>query len=135
MSSFESSDFSASEIKTTINSAYLHTQNFGSKYYEDEDKVNQVRMKLKRGVSKKEIRLQLSESNIEDAVIDSVIHIIEEDESDKRFWNKNEKGVINIIHYPKHNASPNIKKSNPYMRARQLLEKNITSRCQQQVII
>eukprot|EP01043_Picozoa_sp_COSAG02_P062590 COSAG02_NODE_8675_length_2484_cov_1.423899_1_plen_102_part_10 len=48
---------------------------------------------------KKEIRLQLSESNIEDAVIDSVIHTIEEDESDKRFWNKNEKGVINIIHY------------------------------------
>ena len=99
MSSFETKDFSAQEIKTTINSAYLQTQNFGSKYYEDEDKVNQVRMKLKRGVSKKEIRLQLAESNIEDAVIDSVIHTIEEDESDKRFWTKSEKGVINIIHY------------------------------------
>ena len=99
MSQFESSDFTMNEIKTTINSAYAQTQNFGSKYYEDEDRVNQVRMKLKRGVSKKEIRLQLAESQIEDAVIDSVITSIEEDESEKRFWNKNDKGVITIIHY------------------------------------
>jgi len=99
MSQFQSNDFTLSEIKTTINSAYSQTQNFGSKYYEDEDRVNQVRMKLKRGVSKKEIRLQLAESQIEDAVIDSVITSIEEDESEKRFWSKSEKGVISIIHY------------------------------------
>ena len=99
MSQFESQGFSLQEIKQTINSAYTQTQNFGSKYYEDEDRVNQVRMKLKRGVSKKEIRLQLADSQIEDAVIDSVINTIEEDETDKRFWTKSEKGVINIIHY------------------------------------
>ena len=99
MASFETKDFSSQEIKNTINSAYLQTQNFGSKYYEDEDKVNQVRMKLKRGVSKKEIRIQLSESNIEDAVINSVIQTIEEKESDKRFWSKSDKGAITIIHY------------------------------------
>ena len=99
MTQFVTSDFSLNEIKTTINSAYAQSQNFGSKYYEDEDQVNQVRMKLKRGVSKKEIRLQLAESNIEDAVIDSVITSIEEDESEKRFWSKSEKGVITIIHY------------------------------------
>ena len=69
MSQFESQGFSLQEIKQTINSAYTQTQNFGSKYYEDEDRVNQVRMKLKRGVSKKEIRLQLADSQIEDAVI------------------------------------------------------------------
>ena len=99
MSQFESQGFSLQEIKQTINSAYTQTQNFGSKYYEDEDRVNQVRMKLKRGVSKKEIRSQLADSQIEDAVIDSVITSIEEDESDKRFWTKSEKGVISIIHY------------------------------------
>ena len=99
MSQFESQGFSLQEIKQTINSAYTQTQNFGSKYYEDEDRVNQVRMKLKRGVSKKEIRSQLADSQIEDAVIDSVITSIEEDESEKRFWNKSEKGVITIIHY------------------------------------
>lgn len=99
MSQFESQGFTMQEIKQTINSAYTQTQNFGSKYYEDEDRVNQVRMKLKRGVSKKEIRSQLADSQIEDAVIDSVITSIEEDESEKRFWTKSEKGVINIIHY------------------------------------
>ena len=99
MSQFETQGFSLQEIKQTINSAYTQTQNFGSKYYEDEDRVNQVRMKLKRGVSKKEIRSQLADSQIEDAVIDSVITSIEEDESEKRFWNKSEKGVITIIHY------------------------------------
>jgi hypothetical protein len=99
MHAFATKDFTLNEIKTTINSAYLQTQNFGSKYYEDEDKVNQVRQKLKRGVSKKEIRLQLAESNIEDAVIDSVITTIEESKIHKRFWTKSEKGVVNIIHY------------------------------------
>ena len=99
MCQFQSKDFSINEIKTTINSAYSQTQNFGSKYYEDEDKVNQIRSKLKRGVSKKEIRLQLAESGIEDAVADSTIRAVEEEESDKRFWVKNEKGVITMIHY------------------------------------
>ena len=41
-------------------------------------------MKLKRGVSK-EIRSQLADSQIEDAVIDSVITSIEEDESERGF--------------------------------------------------
>jgi hypothetical protein len=99
MFAFESKDFSLNEIKTTINSAYMQTQNFGSKYYEDEDKVNEVRMKLKRGVSKKEIRDQLSDSNIGDDVVNSVLEVIESEESDKRFWSKSEKGVITIIHY------------------------------------
>ena len=99
MCQFESRDFSVNEIKTTINSAYSQTQNFGSKYYEDEDRVNQIRSKLKRGVSKKEIRLQLAESGIEDAVAESTIRGVEEEESDKRFWVKNDKGVIKIIHY------------------------------------
>ena len=99
MGQFESRDFSLNEIKTTINSAYSQVQNHGTKYYEDEDKVNQIRAKLKRGVSKKEIRLQLVESGVEDAVAESTITKVEEEESDKRFWVKNEKGVIKIIHY------------------------------------
>ncbi len=99
MGQFESRDFSLNEIKTTINSAYSQVQNHGTKYYEDEDKVNQIRAKLKRGVSKKEIRLQLVESGIEDAVAESTITKVEEEESDKRFWVKNDKGVIKIIHY------------------------------------
>ena len=74
MSQFETQGFSLQEIKQTINSAYTQTQNFGSKYYEDEDRVNQVRMKLKRGVSKKEIRSQLADSQIENGFL-FLIHL------------------------------------------------------------
>ena len=87
------------QIKTTIDSAYRHTTKFGSKYYEDEERVYQIRQKIKKGVPKKEIRSQLIDSNIEDVVVDTVINQIEEDESSKRFWTKSDKGVINIVHY------------------------------------
>ncbi len=99
MSEFQTRDFPMSEIKTTIDSAYRHTTKFGSKYYEDEERVYQIRQKIKKGVPKKEIRSQLIDSNIEDVVADTVINQIEEDESSKRFWTKSDKGVINIVHY------------------------------------
>ena len=99
MSGFASRDFNRNEIQTTINSAYQKTENFGSKYYEDEEKVFQVRQNLKRGVPKKEIRSQLVDSGIEDIVVSSVISQIEEDESNKKFWTKSDKGVVNIVHY------------------------------------
>ena len=99
MSEFQTRDFPMSEIKTTIDSAYRHATKFGSKYYEDEERVYQIRQKIKKGVPKKEIRSQLIDSNIEDVVADTVINQIEEDESSKRFWTKSDKGVINIVHY------------------------------------
>ena len=99
MAEFQTRDFPMSEIKTTIDSAYRHTTKFGSKYYEDEERVYQIRQKIKKGVPKKEIRSQLIDSNIEDVVADTVINQIEEDESSKRFWTKSDKGVINIVHY------------------------------------
>ena len=58
LNQYESRNFDRSEIKRTIDSAYAQRQNFGTKYYEDEDKVNQIRHKLKRGVAKKDIRVQ-----------------------------------------------------------------------------
>ncbi|QDP61928.1 MAG: putative virulence protein [Prokaryotic dsDNA virus sp.] len=99
MSDFQSKDFSLSEIKTTIDSAYRHAHKFGTKYYEDEEKVFQIRQKIKKGVPKKEIRSQLIDSNIEDDVATLVINQIEEDESSRRFWTKSDKGVIKIVHY------------------------------------
>lgn len=99
LSQYASQDFSLSEIKRTIDSAYTQTRNFGTKYYEDEEKVNQVKVKLRRGVSKKEIRNQLEESRIDSDVIDSVINRIEEENSSQTFWEKNDKGVIKVIHF------------------------------------
>lgn len=98
MNNFASQNFSTQEIKRTITSAYAQVQNFGTKYYEDEDKVNSVREKLKRGVSKKEIRSQLEESDVEVGTIENVLVRLENEQSNSKFWTKNDKGVIKIVH-------------------------------------
>ena len=93
---YSSSDFSQREIETTINSAYSNTQNFATKFYEDTETINDVRLRLKRGDSKLDIRRDLQDTNIELDVIESVIEKAEEDTTE-RFWSKNEKGTIKII--------------------------------------
>ncbi len=98
MNDFSSKDFTQAEIKRTISSAYQQVQNFGTKYYEDEEKVDKVRAKLKRGVPKKEIRSQLEDSKIEVGIIDNVINRLEEEQSSLKFWSQSEKGVIKIVH-------------------------------------
>jgi len=92
-------DFSKAEIERTIDSAYSQTANFGTKYYEDEDKVNAIKSKMMRGVSKKEIRLQLEDAGIDGDNIESVINIIEKENAQQTFWEKNEKGVIKLVHF------------------------------------
>lgn len=99
MSQFASNDFPLSEIKTTIDSAYSHTNKFGTKYYEDEEKVNQIKQKIKRGVHKKDIISEFVDSDIHESVITNVIESIDEQESSKKFWTKSDKGAISIIHY------------------------------------
>jgi len=91
-------DFTMGEINMTIDSAYKHTANFGTKYYEDEEKINQIKAKLRRGVSKKEIRYQLQDSNLDSDVIDSVLNKVEEENAKQTFWSKNDKGVFRIVH-------------------------------------
>jgi hypothetical protein len=98
LNNYATKDFPESEIQRTIDSAYAREQNFGTKYYEDEDRVNQIRIKMKRGVSKKEIRYQLEESALDSGVIDAVLTRVEEENSMQTFWEKNDKGVIKIVH-------------------------------------
>lgn len=98
MSNFATKDFPDYEIKRTIDSAYAQKQNFGTKYYEDEDKVNQIKNKFRRGVSKKEIKYQLEEEKFDVDNVDSVLERIEDENAKQKFWTKSEKGVIKIIH-------------------------------------
>ena len=93
---YSSKDFPKSEIETTIRSAYSKTQNFATKYYEDTETINDIKQRIKRGDSKKVIRRELMESQLEDEVIDAVIEKAEEDDTFK-FWSKNEKGTIKVI--------------------------------------
>jgi hypothetical protein len=86
------------EIQRTIDSAYANKQNFGTKAYQDEERINQIRAKMRRGVPKKEIRIQLQDSNLDSDVIETVLTKIEEENSKQTFWSKSDKGVIKIIH-------------------------------------
>ena len=95
---YSSEDFTEEEINRTINSAYSRTDNFGTKYYEDDEKINSIRTQLKRGASKKEIRSQLKESKLSSEVIEAVIERVEEENEAQIFWTKSDKGVIKIDH-------------------------------------
>ncbi len=98
LNSYATRDFPISEITRTIDSAYANTQNFGTKYYEDDERVNNIKAKLRRGVTKKEIRHQLAESNLDGDTIEAVLIKVTEENSLKQFWTKNDKGVIKIVH-------------------------------------
>jgi hypothetical protein len=91
---FEQADFPMSEIRTTINSAYSHTSKFGTKYYEDTGRVSQLKKKVKDGASPKQIKSEMTD--IPEDVIDAVLEKI--DSQTKRFWTKNDKGAVSIVH-------------------------------------
>ena len=95
---YSTEDFSIREINTTIDSAYKNTANYGTKYYEDEEKINQIKSKLRRGVSKKEVKIQLADSNLDSDTIDAVLNKVEEDNAKQTFWDRNDRGVIRIVH-------------------------------------
>tara|TARA_R100001480_G_scaffold154659_1_gene160714 strand:- start:293 stop:2707 length:2415 start_codon:yes stop_codon:yes gene_type:complete len=96
ISQYQSRDFNATEISKTITSAYANTKNFNTKYYEDEDKLDEIQQRLRRGESKKVIRQHLEESRLATEVIDSVIQLAEENNSVK-FWTLSKKGVVKAI--------------------------------------
>ena len=98
LNQYATNDFPIREIAITIDSAYKNTSNFGTKYYEDEERINQIKGKIRRGVSKKEIRFQLQDSNLDSDIIDAVLNKIEEENAKQTFWTKNDKGVIKIVH-------------------------------------
>tara|TARA_R110000803_G_scaffold10308_5_gene31693 strand:- start:2154 stop:4571 length:2418 start_codon:yes stop_codon:yes gene_type:complete len=98
LNQYESDSFSALEIERTIDSAYSHTDKFGTKYYEDKEKIDNIKVKLKRGVSKKEIKSQLQDTDIDPGSIDAILNKIEGENSDFSFWTKSDKGVIKMVH-------------------------------------
>ena len=99
MGNFVSKDFPQSEIKRTIQSAYKQVQNFGTKYYEDEEKVNNVKQKLRKGATASEVKTQIAEElDVEDSVLDNVVRRLEEEQDKQKFWTKSDKGVVKIIH-------------------------------------
>lgn len=85
---FEKQDFSRNEIDKVIRSAYSKgKQNFGMKYFEDNNAILNVKRQIKSGVSLKEIKSKLP--NIDDRVLNE----IKEDATSNDFWIITKKGV------------------------------------------
>ena len=98
LNQYESESFSVAEIRRTIDSAYRHTEKFGSKFYEDTDKMDSLMSKVKRGASKKELRSQLEEDGLEGAEADQVLARVYEEAESQTFWQKSKNGTVRIIH-------------------------------------
>ena len=94
---YSTSDFGTLEIKNTIQSAYSNTANFHSKFYEDEEKMNTMRVKVSKGKSRKELEAYLEAQDLEEKHIDKVLNKLQEEESNSFFWSKSDKGKIKII--------------------------------------
>ena len=75
--------FSQAEISRTIDSAYSNTANHGTKYYQDDERLQIIKDKLRKGVSKKEIKSQLSESGLDTESIDHIVSNIEKEQAKK----------------------------------------------------
>ena len=98
LNNYATKSFKQIEIKRTIQSAYAQKQNFGTKYYEDEDKVNQIKFRLRQGGTKKQVRQEM-EDDVDPVIIDNVINRLEEEQSSHKFWTKSDKGVVKIVHF------------------------------------
>jgi len=72
--------FTADEINNTVSNCYMRG-NFASKYFEDRQTMDKVKVKLKDGVSKEDIKKQLG---VDDNVIDKVQTEVQN--VDDKFW-------------------------------------------------
>ena len=98
MKDFVSNSFSVTEIQTTIDSAYRNSGNFGTKFYEDESRINEVKKKLKSGESKQQVRQYLKNQDVSTEAVEQLIYDFDAQSTNKIFWHKSEKGKITIIH-------------------------------------
>jgi succinate dehydrogenase flavin-adding protein (antitoxin of CptAB toxin-antitoxin module) len=96
---YSDQSFPKSEIKITIDSAYSKTQNFGTKVYEDTDRMNMIRSKIRMGQSRKDVRTEVIEDGIDPRTVDAVLGKLEDEAESQKFWTKSDKGVVRIVHF------------------------------------
>jgi hypothetical protein len=98
ISNYESSDFTNKEITTTIDSAYKAVDKFGSKAYEDQDRINDLKSKSRRGTSREEIKKELEDNGIDPVKADQIVAKVEEESGTYIFWSKSDGGKVKL--YP-----------------------------------
>ena len=98
LAQYEGEGFGSDEIRRTVDSAYSHTEKFGTRFYEDNDKMDSLLSRVKRGASKKEMRSQLEEDGLEGGEADQVLARVYEEAESQTFWQKSKNGTVKIIH-------------------------------------
>ena len=81
---YESPTFNSKEIKQTIDSAYLQVANFGTKSYEDTQKISEIKSKIIKGVTKESIVAELT-SEYEEEKVKEVVDKISLENSNADF--------------------------------------------------
>lgn len=90
-------DFDQKEILKIVRSAYDNNQDkFGTKYYEDTEKISAIRERVARGDSRKSI-IKDFEAVEDPVVLERVIEAIESDVAENKFWVKSDKGGVKIV--------------------------------------
>jgi len=85
-------DFTAGEINNTVANAYK-SSNFNTRYFEDANTVNKVKLKLKEGLKDEDIQKQLGVSS---DIIESVKEEVQN--SDDVFWQADGKKITIVPH-------------------------------------
>ena len=94
-SSYISSDFKENEVKKLVDSAYKKTDNFGTKQFEDIEKLNTVKKLVFVGAENEAIKNRIGDFE----GIDEVIQDIEDHTPKDIFWDIDDKGKIHISFY------------------------------------
>lgn len=92
---FAEGDFKSSEIIRTLKSAYDSGKNaFGSKYFEDEEKIEIIQKLIRGGKTQKEIAENFPEA--EKKTIETYITAVKEQMDINEYWYYNDKNVIKM---------------------------------------
>jgi len=97
LNGYQSSGFDTNEIQQTVNSAYSNTDKFNTKFYEDESKLNEIKVKVRNGSSRNEIIKDISTGSLSVEAIDSVLSRLSQESNNPQFWTKSDKGVVRVV--------------------------------------
>lgn len=100
---FKAKDFPASEINRTIESAYVNKAAHGSKAFEDKDKLDSIRRRLKQGESKAEVKEDVLEIVGDEKTAKAIVDAVDKVAMShiQTYWKKSDKGAISLVphHY------------------------------------
>ena len=97
LSSYACGDFTTKEISTTIDSAYRDTAKFGSKAYEDQDRLNDLKSKSRRGTPREEIKKELEDDGVDSVKADEIVSKVEDESGTYIYWSKSDSGKVKMF--------------------------------------